>query len=108
MIGAVWTGLTPGSAARWPVSDSYSGRVARELFELGRGQRAGGFAPRARGEVMQDRVRGDLNDAATARQPAQEQGVALFLGAGLDRADDLGPPRGEMNPSRVGPARQGF
>src|SRR5688572_23881498 len=44
----------------------------------------------------------------TEKKTAQEQGVALFLGAGLDRADDLGPPRGEMNPSRVGPARQGF
>ena len=82
--------------------------TAGEFLQLGRGQRPGRFAPWARGEVMQDRVRADLNDAAAAGQPAQEQGVALFLGAGLDRADDLGPARGEMDPPGVGPARQGF
>jgi hypothetical protein len=53
-------------------------------------------------------VRGDLHDAAAPRQPAQEQGVTLFLGAGLERADDLGPARSEMDPSGVGTAGQGF
>jgi hypothetical protein len=44
----------------------------------------------------------------TRRQAAQEQGVTLFLGAGLERADDLGAAGSKVYPSGVGTARQGL
>ena len=79
-----------------------------ELRQLGGGQRPADALPGPGAEVVQDRVRGDLHHPAAAGQAAQEQGVALLRAAGLQRADDLGPAGGEVDPPGVRTAGQGL
>ncbi len=76
--------------------------------QLRTGQGPGDALPGPRGELVQDRVRGDLYHPAAAGQPAQEQGVALLRRARLHHAADLGAARGQANPAGVRPAGQGI
>ena len=101
-----WGPPEPGGVPPGP-GDS-GARRARQHRQLLGGQRLADAMPRARGEVVQDRVRGDLHHPAAAGQPAQEQGVALLRRARLERADDLGPAGGQAHPPGIRPAGQGF
>ena len=94
----------PGLAAR-----GVSGGCLRgPARPAARRQGAGVARPGARGENVQDRVRGDCSDLAAAGQAAQEQGVALLRAcAPASDADDLGAARGQPNPAGIRPAGQG-
>ena len=99
--------LVPGKQYSPAGSLARSGGRA-EPIQLGGGQGAGDFLPRPGGKVVQDRVRGDLHDAAAAGQAAQEQGVALLGGPRFERARDFGTPGGKAYPAGVRAAGQGL
>ena len=114
--GVCLRGGDPGlvGAQRGRVGRRVLGAVRRGLGGGGgqRGELVGRQGPgvgdvRDRGEHVQDGLRGDAGDVTAARQPGQEERVALLGGARLQRADDLGAARVQPHPARIRPLGEG-